>query len=93
MPAAHRLAFSRKQNVKQKDLSHLDRNLDSLIQELATRCSRIFVEAASATARSAAVMFGPNSASRVGKKKEQLNNSSPALIRERTVRNEREVRH
>jgi len=44
------------QNIKHKDLSHLDRNLDSLMQELATRCQRIFIEAASATARSAVVL-------------------------------------
>ncbi|KAI0932220.1 hypothetical protein AcW1_000598 [Taiwanofungus camphoratus] len=45
-------------NVKQKDLSHLDRNLDSLIQELAARCQKIFVESANATARSAIVVSG-----------------------------------
>ncbi|KAH9946631.1 anaphase-promoting complex, cyclosome, subunit 4-domain-containing protein [Amylocystis lapponica] len=79
-------------NVKQKDLSHLDRNLDSLIQELATRCSRIFVEAASATARSAAVVSGPISAPRTSSSAGQPGDLSPApLIRERTVRNENEV--
>jgi hypothetical protein len=40
-------------------LSHLDRNLDALIQELAARCQRIFVRAASASARSAVVSRAP----------------------------------
>ncbi|KAL6309999.1 anaphase-promoting complex, cyclosome, subunit 4-domain-containing protein [Sparassis latifolia] len=46
-------------DARQKDLSHLDRNLDSLIQELATRCQRIFGEAANGAARSAVVLSGP----------------------------------
>lgn len=42
-------------NGTQKDLSHLDRNLDALVQELATRCRRIFDHAACAVARSAVI--------------------------------------
>jgi len=49
-------------NITQKDLSHLDRNLDALIQELAARCQRIFVRAASASARSAIVSRVPEAA-------------------------------
>jgi anaphase-promoting complex subunit 4 len=38
-----------------KDLSHLDRNLDALVQEVAIRCQRIFARAAAAASRSAIV--------------------------------------
>ncbi|KAF7784333.1 hypothetical protein Agabi119p4_498 [Agaricus bisporus var. burnettii] len=38
-----------------RDLSHLDRNLDSLIQELASRCQLIFARAGAAASRSASV--------------------------------------
>ncbi|KAJ7591382.1 anaphase-promoting complex, cyclosome, subunit 4-domain-containing protein [Mycena floridula] len=40
-----------KQNVKPKDLNHLDRNIDALVQDLATRCRQIFDNASGATAR------------------------------------------
>lgn len=43
------------QNGMRKDLSHLDRNLDALVQELAIRCQRIFIHAATAASRSAIV--------------------------------------
>lgn len=39
-----------------KDLSHLDRNLDALVQELAIRCQRIFSRAGAATSRSATII-------------------------------------
>ncbi|KAF5355856.1 hypothetical protein D9756_003780 [Leucocoprinus leucothites] len=42
-------------NGMRKDLSHLDRNLDALVQELAIRCQRIFARAAAAASRSAVV--------------------------------------
>ncbi|KAJ3575641.1 hypothetical protein NP233_g977 [Leucocoprinus birnbaumii] len=42
-------------NGIRKDLSHLDRNLDALVQELALRCQRIFARAAAAASRSAIV--------------------------------------
>ncbi|KAF7436837.1 hypothetical protein PC9H_003670 [Pleurotus ostreatus] len=41
--------------TSQKDLDHIDRNLDALAQELATRCQRIFAHAAGAVSRSASV--------------------------------------
>ncbi len=43
------------QNGAQRDLNHLDRNLDALVQELATRCRRIFDHAAHAVSRSSVV--------------------------------------
>lgn len=49
------------QNVRPKDLSHLDRNLDALVQELATRSGRLFDHASHAAARS--VEFSPGESS------------------------------
>ncbi|OBZ78996.1 Anaphase-promoting complex subunit 4 [Grifola frondosa] len=73
-------------NVKQKDLSHLDRNLDSLIQELGVRCQKIFSEAANATARSAVVVSGSTSAPLQDANAWHPADSGPApFIRERTV--------
>ncbi|KAF8626535.1 hypothetical protein AX15_004838 [Amanita polypyramis BW_CC] len=42
-------------NSIQRDLSHLDRNLDALVQELATRCRRIFDHAAHTISRSSVI--------------------------------------
>ncbi|KAK2461900.1 hypothetical protein APHAL10511_006363 [Amanita phalloides] len=42
-------------NGVQRDLNHLDRNLDALVQDLATRCRRIFDHAAHAVSRSSIV--------------------------------------
>ncbi|KAJ6509555.1 anaphase-promoting complex, cyclosome, subunit 4-domain-containing protein, partial [Mycena vitilis] len=39
----------------QNELNHLDRNLDALVQELASRCQRVFDGAAGASSRSALV--------------------------------------
>ena len=76
--------------MKQKDLSHLDRNIESLIQELATRCSRIFTHAAGATARSAVVTervsFGDKDSLR------PIQSIGPLLIREHRISEEGEVR-
>lgn len=38
-----------------KDLSHLDRNIDALVQDLTKRCQQVFDRAASAAARKAIV--------------------------------------
>lgn len=74
------------QNIKQKDLSYLDRNLDSLIQELATRCQRIFVEAAGATGRSAVVVSSSTPAQVHDTTLLRAAESRPSpLIRERTI--------
>ncbi|EPT04312.1 hypothetical protein FOMPIDRAFT_125581 [Fomitopsis schrenkii] len=76
-------------NIKQKDLSHLDRNLDSLVQELATRAHRIFFEAANATARSAVlrskVNVNPDYFAENTTLLRAVESNSSALIRERTV--------
>lgn len=72
------------QNVKQKDLSHIDRNLDSLVQDLAARCQKIFVEAAGATARSSIVVsVPPHMRSATGRR--SAYSDSVFLIRERTT--------
>ncbi|KXN90007.1 hypothetical protein AN958_05012 [Leucoagaricus sp. SymC.cos] len=42
-------------NGTHRDLNHLDRNLDALVQELAICCQRIFARAAAAASRSAVV--------------------------------------
>ncbi|KAI0068360.1 hypothetical protein BV25DRAFT_1793503 [Artomyces pyxidatus] len=43
--------------VGRRDLSHIDKNLDTLVQELANRCGSIFLRACSATARSTKCFF------------------------------------
>lgn len=77
------------QNIKQKDLSHLDRNLDSLVQELATRAHRIFFEAANATARSAVlrskVNVNPDYFAENTTLLRAVESNASELIRERTV--------
>ncbi|KZT74640.1 hypothetical protein DAEQUDRAFT_311 [Daedalea quercina L-15889] len=73
-------------NIKQKDLSHLDRNLDSLVQELAVRSHRIFLEAANATARSAVLLSSVIPSRLVDTTLlRAVESNSSALIRERTV--------
>ncbi|KAH7883604.1 anaphase-promoting complex, cyclosome, subunit 4-domain-containing protein [Phlebopus sp. FC_14] len=42
-------------NIPPVDFSHLDRNLEALVQELASRCQRVFARASQAAARSAIV--------------------------------------
>lgn len=37
------------------DFSHLDKNLDALVQEIASRCKQVFAEVSRAAARSATV--------------------------------------
>ncbi|TFY69760.1 hypothetical protein EVJ58_g217 [Rhodofomes roseus] len=73
-------------NIKQRDLSHLDRNLDSLVQELAARSHRIFLDAANATARSAVSLSSASPAQLQDTTLlHALESNSPVLIRERTV--------
>lgn len=77
------------QSAHLHDLSGLDRNLDSLIQDLCTRCHSIFSEASNASARSAAISFrtGVSSVEDVGEK-----HDAPTFVRERTVDATGEVR-
>jgi anaphase-promoting complex subunit 4 len=81
------------QNVKQNDLSHLDRNLDALIQELTVRCHRLFARASAAATRSAAVSY------RAGSVANQAESTWPSsfqtkedfVFRERIINNANEV--
>ncbi len=77
------------QDVKARDLSHIERNLDKLLQTLADRCRGIFDEAAKGAARSTVRVAGweiaptvaPDDAPQSG----GAASSSAAVIRERTV--------
>lgn len=72
-----------KQGMKYKDLSHLDRNLDSLVEDLSVRCQRLFWRAAYATGQSATISHSLNSSSR-----EDVRTTLPKVVhmRERTIR-------
>lgn len=73
-------------NIKQKDLSHIDRNIDALVQELTARCQRVFVRAAGASARSAIVTFGPGPESLMQVASPPVSEySTGALVRERVL--------
>ncbi|KAF9044704.1 hypothetical protein BDZ89DRAFT_1155514 [Hymenopellis radicata] len=43
-------------HVNQKDLNHIDRNIDALVQELVQQCQRVFARASGATGRSAHII-------------------------------------
>ncbi|KAJ6610891.1 anaphase-promoting complex, cyclosome, subunit 4-domain-containing protein [Mycena sp. CBHHK59/15] len=74
----------------QNDLSHLDRNLDALVQELASRCQRVFDGAAGATSRSALVSVRRDSIFSQATHARQSN--ARTTIRERIILGENEVR-
>lgn len=76
--------MARKQNIY-RDISHLDRNLDALIQELAMRCQRAFTHASGAPCRSAVVSLD-NDGNTYQIADEQTFN--PDCIKERTEMNE-----
>lgn len=46
------------QTIMSLELSHLGRNLDTLVQELATQCRQVFSNASHAAARSAVISAG-----------------------------------
>ena len=75
------------QSIGENDLSHLDRNLDALIGELAEVCQRVLSHAAGATCRSAVVSsFSPESTTE--RVHEEARFGTPAFpFRERTVLN------
>ncbi|CAK5280536.1 unnamed protein product [Mycena citricolor] len=50
------------QTTTQRDLNHLDRNLDGLVQDLAVRCQQLFEVTAGTTSRFALVSCGRDSA-------------------------------
>ncbi|KAG5221888.1 nucleolar DEAD-box protein required for synthesis of 60S ribosomal [Salix suchowensis] len=66
--------------TSQKDLDHIDRNLDALAQELTTRCQRIFAHAAGAVSRSASVTLQCGSTESLG-----LADNPEIVIRERII--------
>ncbi|KDQ63736.1 hypothetical protein JAAARDRAFT_203134 [Jaapia argillacea MUCL 33604] len=74
-------------SIKTRDLSHLDRNLDALVQDLAVRCQRVFVRASSATARSAFVSSGSGySRAPIAESPNGTYFNTPVHARERMVR-------
>ncbi len=77
----HRLIITdgKLQNVKQRDLNHIDRNIVSLIQELVSQCQRVFSRAAGATGRSARITVGPKAFD-----ERVVNTRANPKIRERT---------
>ena len=84
--------------MRPRDLSHVERNLDALVGQLATRCQEVFMEACMAAARSA-VLLAPAPPEREPAPPpppSEDDDPAPLLIRERTVLDEhapeREVR-
>ncbi|KAF8216223.1 anaphase-promoting complex, cyclosome, subunit 4-domain-containing protein [Mycena galopus ATCC 62051] len=75
----------------QNELNHLDRNLDALVQELASRCQRVFDGAAGATSRSALVSAKRDSiASQATQARPAPQSNSQIPIRERIIFGENE---
>lgn len=72
-----------------QDLSRLDRNLVSLMQELSSRCYTAFNDAANAASRSAVIAYRPGRAAfeKIGAK-----HDAPLFVRERTEDDANEVR-
>ena len=77
------------QTARANDLSHLDRNLEALIQELTQRCQRVFHEAAGAPSGSAVVSSNAElNAERITEEERPLEKSLAFPFRERTILNE-----
>lgn len=81
------LVCSAPKEVKRRDLSHHERNLDALLQILAEACQSIFNDASEAAARSAVLVAGSVGAARSPEEPRTPRSASAAapLIRERTV--------
>ncbi|KAF8807426.1 hypothetical protein BYT27DRAFT_7099450 [Phlegmacium glaucopus] len=76
-------------NIPRKDLSHLDRNLDALIEELSKRCQRVFRHAAGAPSRCAVVSFDCRlHTERLPEEERPTESSLGFPFRERTIANE-----
>ncbi|KAI0365237.1 hypothetical protein BV20DRAFT_954638 [Pilatotrama ljubarskyi] len=73
------------EDVKRRELAHIDRNIDALVQNLASSCQKIFDEASKATARSAVLVSGSVAAPPAAAPTEEGAPGSKALIRERTA--------
>lgn len=74
----------------QHELNHLDRNLDALVQEIASRCQRVFEGAAGATSRSALVSVRDSRASQATPARPTPQSNSSITIRERIILDENE---
>lgn len=99
----HARSFSRsvralpgKQDAKRRELAHVERNIDTLLQNLAIDCQKIFDDASKAVARSAVLVAGsldtapaePGASASAGARAEGEEAPQPdsrPLIRERTV--------
>lgn len=75
--------------MKFKDLSHLDRNLESLVQDLSIRCQHLFWRASYATGQSANISHGSN-ASTTPTTRSTL--PKQLRMRERTIQRKDQVR-
>ncbi|KAJ7293596.1 anaphase-promoting complex, cyclosome, subunit 4-domain-containing protein [Mycena rebaudengoi] len=76
--------------VSQNDLSHLDRNLDALVQELAARCQRVFDTAAWATSRALVSISGDSMVSQATDARPTPQSNPHITIRERIIGGENE---
>ncbi|KAH9944395.1 anaphase-promoting complex, cyclosome, subunit 4-domain-containing protein [Epithele typhae] len=77
---------TQQQPVQPRDLPHIERNLDSLLHALASRCQEVFVEACKAAGRSAVVLRSPETVPVPGEAATDLPTGPAApLVRERTV--------
>ncbi|KAF8445957.1 anaphase-promoting complex, cyclosome, subunit 4-domain-containing protein [Boletus edulis BED1] len=77
--------------VPSKDFSDLDKNLDALVQEIASRCQRIFAEASQAGARSATMSV--DGGATPPQPKPVLTEGACHLVRQRVVGNQNEPDH
>ena len=81
------------QEVKRRDLSGLDRNLELLTQEIALRGSRLFGRTTSAACASAYVSREDGDSHFTAVNEVLLGEGERIVIRERTVKDEGEVRN
>ena len=81
-----------RQEVKRKELSGLDRNLELLAQEIALRGSRLFSRTTSAVCASASVSRQDGGSHFTAAKDVRLGEGEQIVIRERTARDVDEVR-
>ncbi|KIJ68430.1 hypothetical protein HYDPIDRAFT_106626 [Hydnomerulius pinastri MD-312] len=81
-------------NIPSVNSSHLDRNLDALVQKMASRCQRVFAQASQAAARSAIVSAdGGAIPPQVVQASSASSNGVCQFARQRVVSNENEPGH
>ncbi|KAI0778173.1 anaphase-promoting complex, cyclosome, subunit 4-domain-containing protein [Trametes elegans] len=73
------------EDVKRRELAHIERNIDALLQNLAVGCQKIFSEASKATGRSAVLVAGSVAAAPLATEGAPQSAGVAPLIRERTV--------